>query len=252
MDTNYWMAFYGEEIALEPKTNGTFQIPQGENPFTTEVKWLQVNHNSEQGHVAKFEKKIELKENWQWVGLRESFKVLPFALYELAAKAIQILHWDKNSRFCPACGTPTQLVNPICKKCPNCGNELYPPIHPAVIVRIHKDDKILMVRAHNFNYKFRGLVAGFVEPGESIEEAVYREVKEETNLSIKNLRYFSSQSWPHPSGLMLGFTADYESGEIKLQKEELAAADFFDREHLPLLPDKTSISRKLIDDWINN
>ena len=118
--------------------------------------------------------------------------------------------------------------------------------------RILRDDQILLVHARNFRGPHYGLVAGFVETGETLEQAVEREVWEETRLRISNLRYFGSQPWPYPCGLMVGFTADYASGELHLQREELGGGGWFDRDHLPLLPDNASIARRLIDDWAGN
>ncbi len=102
------------------------------------------------------------------------------------------------------------------KKCPQCRNEMYPPISTAIIVLVRRGEEILLVHAHNFRGTFYGLVAGFLEAGETLEQCVRREVMEETGLSIKNITYFDSQPWPYPSGLMVGFFADYENGEIKL------------------------------------
>ena len=109
---------------------------------------------------------------------------------------------------------------------------------------------MLLARGRNFRSEFYGLIAGFVETGETLEEAVKREVMEETGINIKNIRYFGSQPWPYPSGLMVGFTADYESGEIHVQREELQKAGWFHRTNLPKLPEKLSIARRLIDDWL--
>ena len=186
----------------------------------------------------------------QMMGLRASFDFLPLQEYQMGGKAFQILNWDQNSRYCPACGVPTHQISPIAKKCPQCRQEFYPRISPAIIVRIQKGDSILLVHARNFRGTFNGLVAGFLEPGETLEECVHREVAEETGLHIKNLKYFGSQPWPYPSGIMIGFTADYESGEIKLQAEELNAGAFYTKDNLPEIPGKLSLARKLIDDWL--
>jgi len=121
---------------------------------------------------------------------------------------------------------------------------------PAIIVRITRGDEILLVHARNFRGDYYGLVAGFLEVGETLEECVCREVMEETGIRITNLKYFGSQSWPYPSGIMLGFTADYVSGEVHLQREELSKGQFFDREHLPEIPKRLSLARILIDDWM--
>ena len=128
---------------------------------------------------------------------------------------------------------------------------MWPSLATAIIVLVHRGDEVLLVHARNFRGNFFGLVAGFVETGESLEEAVHREVLEETGLTITNLRYFGSQPWPYPSGLMVGFHADYVSGEIKLQKEELAAGQWFTKDNLPEIPEKLSIARKIIDDWLS-
>lgn len=115
-----------------------------------------------------------------------------------------------------------------------------------------QNDQVLLVHANNFKGNYYGLVAGFVETGETLEQAVVREVTEETNLKIKNLKYFGSQPWPYPCGLMIGFYAEYESGEIKLQRSELGAGGWFTMDNLPPIPEKLSIARKLIDNWIEN
>jgi NAD+ diphosphatase len=146
---------------------------------------------------------------------------------------------------------PTHQISDIGKKCPECRQDFYPPTSPAIIVRITRGDSILMVRARNFRGTYYGLVTGFLEAGETLEECVHREVMEETGIRIKNLKYFGSQPWPYPSGVMIGFTAEYESGDIKLQDEELCAGAFFDRDNLPEIPRKMSLARTLIDDWIN-
>ena len=138
----------------------------------------------------------------------------------------------------------------ISKKCTECGKEIWPQLATAVIVLIHKGDEVLLVRAKNFRTDFYGLVAGFVETGETLEEAVAREAFEETGVKITNIRYFGSQPWPYPCGLMVGFNADYVSGEIKLQEEEIAKGGWFHRNHLPEVPEKLSIARMLIDDWL--
>lgn len=143
-----------------------------------------------------------------------------------------------------------RLHTNISKICTKCGNEVWPLLSTAIIVLIHRGDDVLLVHANNFKGHFYGLVAGFVETGENLEQAVRREVMEETGLEIKNLRYFGSQSWPYPCGLMVGFHADYARGEIKLQRSELETGGWFNKNKLPEIPEKLSIARKLIDDWL--
>ena len=127
---------------------------------------------------------------------------------------------------------------------------LWPQLATAVITLIRRGDEALLVRGKNFKSDFYGLVAGFVETGETLEEAVAREAMEETSLVIGNIQYFGSQPWPYPCGLMVGFTADYISGEVHLQRSELAKGGWFRKDNLPKIPEKLSIARKLIDAWI--
>jgi len=188
----------------------------------------------------------------QMLPLRKSFFILPKEDYRLAGKGAELLYWDQQTRFCGVCGSPLKWDTSISKKCPQCGKEWWPSLAIAIIVRVRKGDQILLVHAKNFRGNFYGLVAGFVETGETLEDCVRREVSEETHLQIQNIKYFGSQPWPFPCGLMVGFTADYESGEVKLQKEELGGGGWFSKDNLPALPDKASIARQLIDDWLSS
>ena len=192
---------------------------------------------------------VEETEEWFMINLRSSYEYITPEAYRAAGKAYQILYWDQHSRFCPVCGSPTEQQTAIMKKYPSCAYEIYPPISTAIIVLVRRGEEILLVHARNFRGTFYGLVAGFLEPGETLEQCVQREVLEETGLKVKNITYFDSQPWPYPSGLMVGFIADYESGEIKLQQEELSAGAFYSKDNLPELPRKLSIARRMIDWW---
>ena len=187
----------------------------------------------------------------QMVPLRKTFHILPPEDYQLAGKCAELVYFHQNNKFCGVCGGEMRWQTEISKQCKECGKELWPSLATAIIVRVQRDDKILMVHAHTFRDKHYGLVAGFVETGETLEECVQREVWEETHLRITNIRYFASQPWPYPSGLMVGFTADYLSGEVELQKSELSDGGWFARDNLPCLPDPSSIAYRLIMDWVN-
>lgn len=192
-------------------------------------------------------------ERYEMCGLRQSYYKLPQSLYLKAGKCQEILYWDANTQFCGVCGAPMRLHTDISKRCTNCGKEVWPQLATAIIVLIHKGkDEVLLVHAKNFRGDFYGCVAGFVETGETLEECVRREVMEETGLTVKNLRYFGSQPWPYPCGLMVGFHADYDEGTIHLQRSELSKGAWFNRENLPTIPEKLSIARRLIDDWLAN
>ncbi|MDF3054922.1 MAG: nudC, partial [Gammaproteobacteria bacterium] len=171
-------------------------------------------------------------------------------LFLLASRAKQILFWDKRTTFCGQCGTRTHLspTEPA-KVCPKCESLFYAQISPVVMVLINRGDKILLARSPYFPGEFHSVLAGFVEPGETAEQAVARETLEEVGLHIKNIRYVVSQPWAFPSNLMLGFTAEYESGEIKIDNAEIEHADWYTVDNLPVLPRKVSLARYLIDEF---
>lgn len=192
---------------------------------------------------------------FQMMALRSTFDILSAEDYRLAGKCAELLYFDQNSKFCGCCGAPMKWQDPISKKCQGCGNELWPPLAIATIVRVTRrlpgqPEEILMVQARNFRTNHYGLVAGFVETGETLEQCVERELWEETHVKVKNIKYFGSQPWPYPCGLMVGFTADYVEGDIQLQKAELTRGGWFTRDNLPPIPGKASIARQLIDDWL--
>ena len=247
--------FYNDRLLLKKETAGKFHVPY-ENELPDEWQGTAASHevllpNGTTIRARAIGHEVPEDDAWLMVGLRASFDYLPLAEYKAAGKAFQILWWDIHSRFCPVCGTRTEQRTSIMKKCPSCGYEIYPPISTAIIVLIRKgEDEVLLVHARNFRGTYYGLVAGFLEPGETLEQCVEREVREETGLSIRNITYFDSQPWPYPSGLMVGFMADYAGGTIKLQDNELSAGAFYHRDHLPELPQKLSIARRLIDHWL--
>lgn len=250
-----WFVFNSGQVLIEKHTDG-YHIPFGAQPpvpipiGSTVHSIGTINNLPAKTYLIHTPVTGDESSPCMMKDLRASFDVLPLNEYKMAGKASQILNWDKNSRYCPMCGVPTTQISPIAKRCPECRQEFYPRISPAVIVLIKKGDSILLVHARNFRGTFKGLVAGFLEPGETLEECVHREVMEETGLCICNLKYFGSQPWPYPSGIMIGYTAEYESGNIKLQEEELSAGAFYTRDNLPEIPKKLSIARRLIDAWI--
>jgi len=184
-------------------------------------------------------------------GLRQVYGRLDEDLFWIAARAIQIVDWDRTHRFCGRCGAPTEAQKAErAKKCSRCGLLHFPRLAPAVIVLIERGDQLLLARARRFPTIMYSVLAGFVEPGESLEETVVREVKEEVGLSLKDIRYFGSQPWPFPHSLMIGFTATYAGGEISLDDDEILEAGWYTVDNLPPLPGKISIARKLIDWFI--
>ncbi len=185
------------------------------------------------------------------MGLRPLMLGLDEELAGVAGLAFQVVDWDRTHRFCGACGTPTEpATGERAKRCPACGLLAFPRVAPAVIVRVARGDEILLARGRRFPDPVYSVLAGFVDPGESLEEAVARELHEEVGIEVADIAYFGSQPWPFPHSLMVGFTARWAGGELRIQPEELVDAGWYPRDGLPLLPPPLSIARRLIDDWV--
>ncbi|HEX7271971.1 MAG TPA: NAD(+) diphosphatase [Casimicrobiaceae bacterium] len=185
---------------------------------------------------------------WQWRGLRSLFLHLPDPLLALAGRAFQIAEWDRSHQFCGRCGAPTRdRANERAKECPACGHVVFPRVSPAMMVLVTRGRELLLARANRFPQAMYSALAGFVEPGESIEDCIHREVREEVNIEVDGLRYFASQSWAFPHSLMIAYTAEYAGGEMRPSDEEIADAQWFALDALPQLPSPVSIARRLID-----
>ena len=182
------------------------------------------------------------------VGLRALFDLVPAETAAQAGLARQLLNWRRSHRFCGACGAPlTRHATERAMLCNQCGHIAYPRINPVVITLVYRGNQLLLAHKAGNLYPFWSLIAGFVEANESLEETVVREISEEVGVRVKNIRYACSQPWPYPNNLMIGFTAEYASGEITPDGEEIAEAGWFGRDHLPPIPSRVSIARRLID-----
>lgn len=245
-----YFIFCKDELLL---TEGN-EVPKGSNPPIPLEAWQKLHHlpdlNGTPCYTARIDAPV-VEKGWKMTGLRATYDVLPKAVYQMAGKAQEILYWDSNTKFCGVCGAPMKLHTDISKRCTNCGKEVWPALATAIIVAItrHHNEEILLVQSKSFKRDYMGLVAGFVETGETLEECVRREVMEETQIRIKNLKYFASQPWPYPCGLMVGFTAEYDEGELHLQTSELKKGGWYRYDHLPEIPGKVSLARRLIDHW---
>lgn len=183
--------------------------------------------------------------------LRGLYDDLEDSLFRLAAAAVHFAGWDRRLRYCSRCGAELRLkADERAKECPACKQLEFPRISPAIIVLVERGDELLLARAARFPEPFYSVLAGFVEPGESMEEAVHREIKEEVGIEVKNIRYFGSQPWPFPDSLMIGFTAEYAGGEIRIDGKEIVEAKWFGAGNLPRIPGSISIARRLIDRFI--
>lgn len=190
-------------------------------------------------------------DGWELLGLRAIYGAVDDQLFALAGRAVQLLDWRRNHRCCGRCGNPTELAeHDRAVTCSACGLVAYPRLSPAVIMTVERDDACLLAHGVNFQPGMYSCVAGFVEPGESLEEAVAREVLEETGIVVTDIRYFGSQPWPFPNSLMIGFNCRYASGEIVLEDAEIGDARWFTPDAMPMLPGKISIARRLIDDFL--
>lgn len=258
---NKWTCLCAGDILLR-REGTTLSLPIGEEPPVALQPWNHVTTlpiGDDQLKVIHLDKPVVDEEGLEMMNLRASFDVLSAEDYNLAGKAAELIYWDQNTKFCGCCGAPMKFHTEISKRCTECGKEVWPQLATAVIVRVTRHtmldgsptEEILLVHANNFRRPYYGLVAGFVETGETLEEAVRREVHEETGLDITNILYFGSQPWPFPCGLMVGFTADYVSGDIHLQRSELTSGGWFTRDDLPPIPGHSSIARRLIDNWLN-
>ena len=180
--------------------------------------------------------------------LRSLFGLLDENLIWIAGRANQLVYWNQTHQYCGSCGQPTEdKPDERAKICPQCSLINYPRLSPAVIVAVLKDNQILLGRNKRFKLPFYSVLAGFVEPGETLEECVKREVCEEVGITVTNTRYFGSQPWPFPNSLMIAFVADYAAGEIRTDGSEIVDAAWFSKDRLPQIPPKISIARHLID-----
>lgn len=192
--------------------------------------------------------------NLKIVSFRELLTVMDNKMLNLMARAIMLIGWHNDHQFCSRCGAKTthHPQGEHAKICPKCRHHAYPRVQPCIIVaitRIHPKthkQQILLARHHHHKSGIYGLIAGFVEVGETLSMAVHREVYEEVRLLIDDIRYFDSQPWPHPSNLMVGFIANYKEGQINIQRNELVDAQFFDIDQLPPIPNQGTIACSLI------
>jgi NAD+ diphosphatase len=185
--------------------------------------------------------------------LMRYFGALDETLIWTAGRANQLVHWNREHQFCGKCGRKTEDSSiERAKICPSCGLINYPRVSPAIIIAVVKDNQLLLARNKRFKSKFYSVLAGFVEPGETLEECARREIFEEVNIAVKNIRYFGSQPWPFPNSLMVAFTAEYAGGELREDQLEIIEADWFSADKLPNIPPRLSIARKLIDWFVDS
>jgi NAD+ diphosphatase len=259
----YWFVFQSDKLLIRP-SGDTVELllvrdlaELGLTPLREQVLGYV---EDEQGqriacYCAELDPETPLPAELLADGLRQLYPQLGDMWFQLAGRAIQIVDWDRNHQFCGRCGAQTEpLSNERAKQCPRCGLTAYPRLSPAIIIAVVRQtaegNRLLLARNHRFPTGRFSIIAGFVEPGESLEECAAREVYEEVGIQIQNIRYFGSQPWPFPNSLMLGFTAEYAGGDFVLEEGEIAEAGWFAADAMPQLPPRMSISRRLIDWFI--
>jgi NAD+ diphosphatase len=256
----YWFAFQDQRMIVRT-AGSTVEVPLlpdlaalGLSPIRWQYLGYLEDGRTRPTHCysAEIDPNAALSDGLVAEGLRDLYAPLGDMLFNLAGRAVQIVTWDRTNQYCGQCGAPTEaLTEERARRCQSCGLTSYPRISPAIIIAIVRrdehGDRILLARNHRFPPGRYSVVAGFVEPGESLEACAHREVLEEVGIRIKNVRYFGSQPWPFPNSLMVGFTAEHEGGEIRLEESELADARWFAADELPNLPPRMTIARKLID-----
>jgi NAD+ diphosphatase len=251
LQAGWWFLFSGYNLLVQAKGE-TLSIPFFDGASSLELKVDRKRRVGELDGSPCYEAECgpdaEAPEGMRFEGLRSLFDRLEEPQFRLAGRALQLMDWDRTHQFCSRCGRPTaDKEDETAKRCPSCGFVNFPAVSPAVIVAVTREKKILLARASRFPKGMYSVIAGFVEPGESLEECVKREVREEVGVEVTGIRYFGSQPWPFPHSLMVGFTAMYAAGEIRTDGKEIVDAGWFDAEHLPQIPGKISIARKLID-----
>ncbi len=246
-----WFAFRKAEI-LVVNGGGHPEMPccmdlaeHGLEPQRSQYLGL---YGSKHCYAVEIAESQSLPQGWATLGLRDLFGMVETTLAALSGRAYQILEWDRNHRYCGRCATPTEpRSDERARACPACGYTSYPPISPAIMILVTHGRKLLLARKPAFPQGRYSALAGFVEPGETLEDTVIRETREEVGVEVRNIRYFGSQPWPFPHSLMIAFTAEYAGGELRPDGVEIEEACWFAPDKLPKLPPTISISRRLID-----
>lgn len=261
----YWFIFSGTHLLVHESAAGA-ALPLSKtlaeiNPVladaTLRTLYLGYLDEDEPLHCygVEVQRDTAVPPNMAFYNLRQLYTRIPDALLTLAGRALQIVDWDRTHQFCSRCGARVEHdATERVKRCSNCDYAMYPRLAPAIIVRVQREAEngrqILLARGPHYPPGWFSVLAGFVEPGETLEECVAREVHEEVGIRVKNIEYFGSQPWPFPHSLMLGFTADYAGGTLNLQPDEIEEASWFYPNELPKVPPRMSISRRLIDDFL--
>ncbi len=248
---SWWFVFQGTNL-LVCKSDGRTELPLIEHPSGLGLEPIRQQYLGLIGdthcYSAECASDAMAPDEMAFAGLRSLFGAVDDATFALAGRAVQIMDWDRSHQFCGRCGTRTEHKSgERSRACPACGQGHYPRVAPVAMALVRRGDELLLARSPHFAPGMFSALAGFVEAGESLEQCLVREVREEVGVEVTNLRYFQSQPWPFPHSLMVAFHCDYAGGEIVPQEGEIEAADWFRVNRLPVLPNRMSIARRLID-----
>jgi len=246
-----WFAFRSGEI-LVARTEAAMELVRcaelAEMGLAAERTLYLGTYREEHCFVAELPPDAPVPAGLEPQGLRALFGAVEEPLAALAGRAFQLMEWDRNHQFCGRCGAPTTVrTDERSRQCPGCGLTSYPPVAPAVMVLVTDGRRMLLARKPMWQEGRYSAIAGFVEPGETLEDTVRRETREEVGVEVGKLRYFASQPWPFPHSLMVAFIAEYAGGEVRPDGVEICEAGWFEPERLPKLPPRISIARRLIE-----
>ncbi len=249
----YWFPFSGTRLLVHEDAQGTGLIQATDEELASLLpqNTLYIGKIDDTGcKTCEIDEQVPLPANWRAYDLRALFGLLDETAYSVVGYASQLLYWQRTSRYCPACGALNgSLGESWSRTCPQCGHTGYPPVVPAVLALVHNGEHILLSHKPGWGKRY-SIFAGFVEPGESLEGCVSREVGEEAGITVTDIRYFGSQPWPFPSQLMVGFQARYVSGEPRPDMQELDDVRWFHVDELPNLPPPLSLSYQLVKAWV--
>jgi NAD+ diphosphatase len=249
----YWFPFSGTRLLVHEDAQGTGLIQASDEELASLVpqNTLYIGKIDDTGcKTCEIDEQTPLPPSWRAYDLRALFGLLDETAYSVVGYASQLLYWQRTSRYCPACGALNgSLGESWSRTCPQCGHTGYPPVVPAVLALVHNGEHILLSHKPGWGKRY-SIFAGFVEPGESLEGCVSREVGEEAGITVTDIRYFGSQPWPFPSQLMVGFEARYVSGEPRPDMQELDDVRWFHVDELPNLPPPLSLSYQLVKAWV--
>jgi NAD+ diphosphatase len=251
----YWFPFCGAKLIIQENEQGAAPL----YTTTEDIASIQPQNVLYVGTIdgtacmtCEVDEQLPLPQSWRAYDLRALFGLFDETAYGVVGYASQLLHWQRTSRYCPACGALNgSLGESWSRTCPQCGHTGYPPVVPAVLALVHNGEQILLSHKPGWGSRY-SVFAGFVEPGESLEGCVSREIAEEASIKVDTITYYGSQTWPFPSQLMVGFQARYASGEPQADMQELDDVKWFHVDALPNLPPPLSLSYQLVKAWIES